>query len=542
MGVVHLARRGDGPPGGAQGAATAHRRRRRGAAATGARGRVAEPDPAASGSPRSSTPTRGRRCRTSRPATSRASRCTTTCRGGADQGQGPDLVRRLPRRGGRVGARGRRAAPRREAVERADGGPHADPHRLRPGPGRRRPEADPHRLAARHARLPRARDPVRRGRDRGLRRALVGGHGRLRRHRSSRRSAAARRWRSWTGSAAASTTSPASPIRCASWSPLRSTPSRAAADARRACWAGCGPRSLPRSRTPAAPPVPEQAHDAVRRRSHLAGRPADGRAPRWTTGRRDRHEAAHRAPTVMERDPRALRPPPPLPAEQGRAPVAERARRATLLVVGGAAVRRRRARRTPGSAGRPPDRRLAAAQRLAGRQRGGRAPASARPQVVRRRPAARPRPPGTCSGRSPGTVMLAAVERRARGRGGAALLRVRRRRDDDAVRLRRGLRGRAVERPGRLPGALAAVAGGQPARRDRWSRGWPSRFVLLVLATGLGGARASPAPVDRPLGGPGPGRPCRADADRIADDRLTARAGPWQHGSAMQPACEIIIS
>ena len=39
-------------------------------------------------------------------------------------------------------------------------GRDADPHRLRAGPGGRRPEADPHRLAARHARLPGARDPA----------------------------------------------------------------------------------------------------------------------------------------------------------------------------------------------------------------------------------------------------------------------------------------------------------------------------------------------------------------------------------------------
>ena len=67
--------------------------------------------------------------------------------------------------------------------QRADGGPDADPHRLRPGPGRRRPEAHPHRLAARHARLPRARDPVRRRRHHRLRRALVGRHRGVRRHR-----------------------------------------------------------------------------------------------------------------------------------------------------------------------------------------------------------------------------------------------------------------------------------------------------------------------------------------------------------------------
>ena len=42
------------------------------------------------------------------------------------------------------------------------------------------PRADAHRLAARHARLPRARDPLRRRRDDGLRRALVGGDRRVR--------------------------------------------------------------------------------------------------------------------------------------------------------------------------------------------------------------------------------------------------------------------------------------------------------------------------------------------------------------------------
>ena len=60
-------------------------------------------------------------------------------RGGPDQRGGPDLVRRLPGRGRGLRARRRGAAPRRQAVQRADGGPHADPHRLRAGPGRRRP-------------------------------------------------------------------------------------------------------------------------------------------------------------------------------------------------------------------------------------------------------------------------------------------------------------------------------------------------------------------------------------------------------------------
>ena len=70
--------------------------------------------------------------------------------------------------------RRRRAAPRRQAVERAARGPRPGAHRLRPGPARRGPAADPDRLAARHARLPRPGDPLRRRRHHRLRRALVG--------------------------------------------------------------------------------------------------------------------------------------------------------------------------------------------------------------------------------------------------------------------------------------------------------------------------------------------------------------------------------
>ena len=129
--------------------------------------------------------------RTSPPATCPASRCTTTS---VEEGPiaGDDLIwfAALPRRGGRLGARRRRAAPRRQAVQRADGGPHPDPHRLRPGPRRRRPQAHPHRLAARHPGLPRPRDPVRRRRHDRLRRALVGRHRGVRRDRPARRSGA----------------------------------------------------------------------------------------------------------------------------------------------------------------------------------------------------------------------------------------------------------------------------------------------------------------------------------------------------------------
>ena len=59
-----------------------------------------------------------------------------------------------------------------------------DPHRLRARPGRRRPAAHPHRLAARHAGVPAPGDPLRRGRDRRVRRALLGRDGRVRRHRA----------------------------------------------------------------------------------------------------------------------------------------------------------------------------------------------------------------------------------------------------------------------------------------------------------------------------------------------------------------------
>ena len=210
MGVVHLARRGDGHAGRAQGAAPPHRRRRGGAAAARPRGQLAVADPQPRGSPRSSTPTRGARSRTSPPATCPGlSLHELVAGGGPAHRRRPALARRLPGRGRRVGPRRRRAAPRRQAVQRADGGADPDPHRLRPGPGRRRPAADPHRLAARHARLPRARDPVRRRRHDRLRRPLLGGDRRASPAPAGRRSAAARRWRSWTGSAAASTTSPA---------------------------------------------------------------------------------------------------------------------------------------------------------------------------------------------------------------------------------------------------------------------------------------------------------------------------------------------
>ena len=94
------------------------------------------------------------------------------------------------------------------------------------------------------------------------------------------------------------------------------------------------PQVAPTSRTATTPPAPEKltmpyaaarTSPDARSTDVLPGGPpvgADG------TKRLTEHQ------TVMERDRRAL-PPPPLPAERGRPPFAERARRATLLVVGG---------------------------------------------------------------------------------------------------------------------------------------------------------------------------------------------------------------
>ena len=101
-----------------------------------------------------------------------------------------------------------------------------DPHRLRPRPRRRRPQAHPHRLAARHARLPAAGDPARRRRDGRLRRPLVGARPSRTPASAARRTAPGRRWRSWTASGAATTTSRGCPTPCARWSTPRSTPTR----------------------------------------------------------------------------------------------------------------------------------------------------------------------------------------------------------------------------------------------------------------------------------------------------------------------------
>ena len=59
-----------------------------------------------------------------------------------------------------------------------------------------------------------------------VRRPLVGGDRRVRRPRAGRRTARGPRWRSWTASGVATTTSPGCPRPCARWSRPRSTPTR----------------------------------------------------------------------------------------------------------------------------------------------------------------------------------------------------------------------------------------------------------------------------------------------------------------------------
>ena len=249
MGVVHLARRDDG-----------HRvalkvLRPHIVGDDEARARLARevsslsPDPQPVGRRDRRRRPVGRRSRTSPPATSPGCRCTSTW---SEEGPiaGDDLLwfARVPRRGARLRPRGRRAAPRREAVERADGGSDPDPDRLRAGPGRRRPEAHPHRLAAGHAGLPRARDPVRRRRDRRPPTCTPGRRPSRSPAPGTHRSAAARRWRSWTGSGAASTTSPGCPTTCARSSTRRSTPTRLAARRSTGSATGCAAAARCRSR------------------------------------------------------------------------------------------------------------------------------------------------------------------------------------------------------------------------------------------------------------------------------------------------------
>ena len=222
------------------------------------------------------------------------------------------------------GARGRRPAPRRQAVQRVDGGSEPDPDRLRAGPGRRRPKlstpagcsappatSPPRSCSATMPPRPPTSTP---GRPRSRTPAPAG-----------RRSAAGRRWRSWTESAVASTTSPASPENWARWSPRHSTPIRACGRPCPRCWPGCGP-------TPVACRAPVRR----RRRRCLARTPTrcrwrwprsrtSGRSPSSTTSPRARPAATRtrtRGPTPGWR----------------RSRLAQRFRRGLLVVTAALAV------------------------------------------------------------------------------------------------------------------------------------------------------------------------------------------------------------
>ena len=162
------------------------------------------------------------------------------------------------------------------------------------------------------------------------------------------------------------------------------------------------PQVAPTPRPGPPPPPPAKLHDALRRRAHLAGRPVDRRAARRPAGRRGRHQAAHRAPDRPPARPAhgatAAAPGRAGPAAPRRAGPARDPARGRSPCCAAASLRR-----TPGSA--PVAlvlRRLAAPQRLARGERGRRPAAGARPEVVRRRPAPHPHPVGADSGRWPG--------------------------------------------------------------------------------------------------------------------------------------------
>ena len=252
-----------------------------------------------------------------------------------------------------------------------------------------------------HAGLPRARDPARRRRHHGLRRALVGGHRRLRRDRQ-----AALRPRAVDGDHGPGPPRRAPPLRhprAAAPAPRRLPPPRrrAAAHAGRDPGLAAAAGRARRSRPAAASAGAGQAHDAVRRRPHLAGRPVDRRTARQPTGRRGRHQDAHRAPDRDGAGPARAPAPATCPGRAGPSAVRRTGPARDPARGRRAAVRRHRGGLPLVRLGRPPAARLAAAQRLAGRQRGGRTAAGARPEVVRRRPAAASGRRGSCSARCP---------------------------------------------------------------------------------------------------------------------------------------------
>ena len=333
-------------------------------------------------------------------------------------------------------------------------------------------------------RLPRARDPARRGRQRRLRRALLGRHRGVRRHRPgavrpwpldgdhgpgparrARPHRAARRAARPGGVRARPRPRPASLAGRGGHlaAPAdHAAPARPAAGAHRGRAAG-GPRSPCRSRSrPRSPPgpcargPPTWCRPRWRSPTAPAAPSSRGTTRTGTTRRPSGGRARTGAPPV------AGRPGPPAAARRRRTPA--RGRRAD-----GAAVA------VPAARGR---RHVVAAQRLARGQRRGRAAPGARPPVVRRRavPGGRALAPRA---RRPGLGAARAVERRA-GRGGRpGLLRPGRRGHHVAPRVRARPRGSLLLGPGssRVRSPLARVVDPVAASGRRWLVA-----VLLVLA------------------------------------------------------------
>ena len=392
----------------------------------------------------------------------------------------PAPLRRLPRRGAAGGPLRRGAAPRHQADQRADGGPLAGPHRLRPGPGGRGPAPHPDRLAARDARLPRAGDPVRRRREPGLRRARLGGdRGRSRRP-AVRRTARVRRWRSWTGYAAASTTSPASR------SPLAGS---CASRSRRSRWTGrrcIELRSFVRRRPPARP-----SRGPPRREPELWTMPI---APAPDSGRRETGAGPGRA--VASREVPAGRGPADAAGRPARGPARARGRRPYQQPDACHPSRRRRvATRRPG---RPASRAPWPTSPRDPRARRSRcAAAAARPRRPhRRRPSPTRRTSATALVAARGPAPAHRLGHPAAARpapDGPRPAQVVRRADDHPVHARLpACSPSSVRSPGRdrRPRVAGAVLAGLPARSRALPTGWCWRGSGSPPPSGGGPGRA----------------------------------------------------
>ena len=374
-------------------------------------------------------------------------------------GRRPAALRRRAGRGAPGRAPGRRAAPRHQADQRADGGALAGPDRLRPGPGGRGPAPHPDRLAARHARLPRARDPVRRRRDRRLRRARLGRDRGVRGDRAAAVRQGARRWRSWTASGAASTTSPASPSRSPGCCASASRPSR---------WSGRRVHELRVRLAGALRPATRRPRRRTRRPSPSCGRCRSRRRPPPTR------------PHARDR---------PAPRRRRR-PIASPTRSPAHVVDAAAQCRRRRAGRATPDVPQTPDPAPADPPRScrpdAARSQPSRRPLQARPDVPRpeqpRVPY--PVPPPRQSSRAQRVLQLLGL--------GALTERAGRLRAVRRDRARRGRRAGPAHRLGHPPAARPPADGPRPRPVVRRARRPRCRCPATCCSRSSGRSRWSP--------------------------------------------------